>query len=218
MRACACALDITDRYATALAAQQHSVPFVVLVGLHKLSPLFPHDPDLAYNGGLAANTNLLTFALAWSTRVSEICIFGMRCATATNHCHFTDISPTLPLHDYAGSCLVQTSSRPPTSSTTTYSPRPSRTRTQVWAGRAQARPPPSRPPRPSRQRRSMAEARRRQTALPTHHRVVIQRPAGAPSSKPRPAAVVCCLKPAGHSCTSLARPLTTSRRTSSACS
>lgn len=34
----------------ALAARKHSVPFVVLVGLHKLSPLFPHDPDLSYNG------------------------------------------------------------------------------------------------------------------------------------------------------------------------
>eukprot|EP00798_Chlamydomonas_sp_ICE-L_P015682 gene15682-21788_t len=33
----------------ALAAKQHSIPFVVLVGLHKLSPLFPHDPDVAYN-------------------------------------------------------------------------------------------------------------------------------------------------------------------------
>ena len=36
----------------ALAAKKHSIPFVVLVGLHKLSPLFPHDPDLAYNGTL----------------------------------------------------------------------------------------------------------------------------------------------------------------------
>ena len=35
----------------ALAAQRHSIPFVVLVGLHKLSPLFPHDPDVTYNGG-----------------------------------------------------------------------------------------------------------------------------------------------------------------------
>jgi translation initiation factor eIF-2B subunit beta len=34
----------------ALAAKRHSVPFVVLVGLHKLSPLFPHDPDVAFNG------------------------------------------------------------------------------------------------------------------------------------------------------------------------
>eukprot|EP00195_Chlamydomonas_chlamydogama_P013700 CAMPEP_0202895266 /NCGR_PEP_ID=MMETSP1392-20130828/4501_1 /ASSEMBLY_ACC=CAM_ASM_000868 /TAXON_ID=225041 /ORGANISM="Chlamydomonas chlamydogama, Strain SAG 11-48b" /LENGTH=487 /DNA_ID=CAMNT_0049580215 /DNA_START=51 /DNA_END=1514 /DNA_ORIENTATION=- len=33
----------------ALAAKKHSIPFVVLVGLHKLSPLFPHDPDLAFN-------------------------------------------------------------------------------------------------------------------------------------------------------------------------
>lgn len=36
----------------ALAARKHSIPFVVLVGLHKLSPMFPHDPDLAYNGVL----------------------------------------------------------------------------------------------------------------------------------------------------------------------
>ncbi len=34
----------------ALAAKRHSIPFVVLVGLHKLSPLFPTDPDLLYNG------------------------------------------------------------------------------------------------------------------------------------------------------------------------
>jgi len=33
----------------ALAARKHSIPFVVLVGLHKLSPMFPHDSDLAYN-------------------------------------------------------------------------------------------------------------------------------------------------------------------------
>ena len=34
----------------ALAAHRHSVPFVVLVGLHKLSPLFPHDPEVTFNG------------------------------------------------------------------------------------------------------------------------------------------------------------------------
>ncbi len=33
----------------AQAAQKHSIPFVVLVGLHKLSPLFPHDPDISFN-------------------------------------------------------------------------------------------------------------------------------------------------------------------------
>jgi len=30
----------------ALAAQRHAVPFVVLAGLHKLSPLFPHNPAI----------------------------------------------------------------------------------------------------------------------------------------------------------------------------
>jgi translation initiation factor eIF-2B subunit beta len=43
---CPCGINMV-----ALAAHKHSVPFVVLVGLHKLSPLFPHDPDLVYNGG-----------------------------------------------------------------------------------------------------------------------------------------------------------------------
>lgn len=33
----------------ALAAKRHAVPFVVLVGLHKLSPLFPHDPSVSFN-------------------------------------------------------------------------------------------------------------------------------------------------------------------------
>ena len=33
----------------AMAAKRHSVPFVALVGLYKLSPLFPHEPDLIFN-------------------------------------------------------------------------------------------------------------------------------------------------------------------------
>lgn len=37
-------------HVVALAARRHSVPLVVLVGLHKLSPLFPHDPDVTFNG------------------------------------------------------------------------------------------------------------------------------------------------------------------------
>ncbi|EFJ41048.1 eukaryotic translation initiation factor 2B beta [Volvox carteri f. nagariensis] len=37
----------------ALSARRHSIPFVVLVGLHKLSPLFPTDPDLLYNAATA---------------------------------------------------------------------------------------------------------------------------------------------------------------------
>ena len=34
---------------TAMAAKHHAVPFVVLVGLQKLSPLFPHDPSVSFN-------------------------------------------------------------------------------------------------------------------------------------------------------------------------
>jgi translation initiation factor eIF-2B subunit beta len=41
-------------HVVALAARRHSVPLVVLVGLHKLSPLFPHDPDVTFNGGAPA--------------------------------------------------------------------------------------------------------------------------------------------------------------------
>jgi translation initiation factor eIF-2B subunit beta len=33
----------------AAAAQRHAVPVVALVGTHQLSPLFPHDPALAFN-------------------------------------------------------------------------------------------------------------------------------------------------------------------------
>ncbi|CAG9464854.1 unnamed protein product [Pedinophyceae sp. YPF-701] len=36
-------------HTVAQAAKRHAVPFVVLVGLHKLSPTFPHDPDLVFN-------------------------------------------------------------------------------------------------------------------------------------------------------------------------
>lgn len=33
----------------AAAARKHAVPLVVLVGLHQLSPLFPHDPVVTMN-------------------------------------------------------------------------------------------------------------------------------------------------------------------------
>eukprot|EP00873_Tetraselmis_striata_P033444 jgi/Tetstr1/453708/TSEL_040664.t1 len=36
-------------HVVALAARRHAVPLVVLVGLHKLSPLFPHSPDISFN-------------------------------------------------------------------------------------------------------------------------------------------------------------------------
>ena len=40
----------------ALSAQRHAVPFVVLAGLHKLSPLFPHDPAITFNEFKVART------------------------------------------------------------------------------------------------------------------------------------------------------------------
>lgn len=49
----------------ALAAKRHSVPFVVLVGLHKLSPLFPHDPDVTYNGERTCACSLAACSLLW---------------------------------------------------------------------------------------------------------------------------------------------------------
>lgn len=36
-------------HVVALAAKRHAVPLVVLVGLYKLSPLFPHDPIVTFN-------------------------------------------------------------------------------------------------------------------------------------------------------------------------
>jgi translation initiation factor eIF-2B subunit beta len=33
----------------ALAAKRHSVPVVVLVGIYKLSPVFPHEPGVTFN-------------------------------------------------------------------------------------------------------------------------------------------------------------------------
>lgn len=33
----------------AMAARHHAVPFVVLVGIYKLTPLFAHEPGLNFN-------------------------------------------------------------------------------------------------------------------------------------------------------------------------
>lgn len=43
----------------ARAAKRHAVPFVVLVGLHKLSPLFPHDPSITFNDFKVCSASLL---------------------------------------------------------------------------------------------------------------------------------------------------------------
>jgi translation initiation factor 2B subunit (eIF-2B alpha/beta/delta family) len=49
----------------ALAAKRHSIPFVVLVGLHKLSPLFPHDPDVTFNGERARSSSATEGVGVW---------------------------------------------------------------------------------------------------------------------------------------------------------
>jgi translation initiation factor eIF-2B subunit beta len=59
--------------AVALAARRHSVPLVVLAGLHKLSPLFPHDPDAALNEfqapGAVADADVLAEAFSAGLRL-----------------------------------------------------------------------------------------------------------------------------------------------------
>ncbi|CAI0461824.1 unnamed protein product [Linum tenue] len=44
----------------ALAAQKHAVPFVVLAGIHKLCPLYPHNPEVLLNE-LRSPSELLDF-------------------------------------------------------------------------------------------------------------------------------------------------------------
>nr|XP_043634378.1 translation initiation factor eIF-2B subunit beta [Erigeron canadensis] len=44
----------------ALAAQRHAVPFVVLAGIHKLCPLYPHTPEVLLNE-LKSPSDLLDF-------------------------------------------------------------------------------------------------------------------------------------------------------------
>lgn len=44
----------------ALAAQRHAVPFVVLAGIHKLCPLYPHNPEVLLNE-LRSPSELLDF-------------------------------------------------------------------------------------------------------------------------------------------------------------
>ena len=42
-------LAAAGAHGVALAARRHAVPFVALVGMHQLTPLFPPDPGLAFN-------------------------------------------------------------------------------------------------------------------------------------------------------------------------
>lgn len=57
----------------ALAAKRHSVPFVVLAGLHKLSPLFPHDPSVTFNDfKVCPGAQLMDLPLVFSHRTLVI--------------------------------------------------------------------------------------------------------------------------------------------------
>ncbi|KAK2985194.1 hypothetical protein RJ640_010483 [Escallonia rubra] len=44
----------------ALAARKYAVPFVVVAGIHKLCPLYPHDPEVSLNG-MRSPSELLEF-------------------------------------------------------------------------------------------------------------------------------------------------------------
>jgi hypothetical protein len=39
----------------------------VLIGLHKLSPLFPHDPDVTFNGGSGSGSKISAWLVSSSS-------------------------------------------------------------------------------------------------------------------------------------------------------
>lgn len=57
----------------AQAAKLHAVPVVVLVGLHKLSPLFPHDPGTR-DVSLENLTDLLMYPICLKDRAQTRCM------------------------------------------------------------------------------------------------------------------------------------------------
>lgn len=59
----------------ALAAKRHAVPFVVLVGLHKLSPLFPHDPSITFNDFKVVLSTMLGALLVLYSHSSSQALF-----------------------------------------------------------------------------------------------------------------------------------------------
>lgn len=72
---------------TAMAAKHHAVPFVVLVGLQKLSPLFPHDPSVSFNDYKVGPvrqclTHCRLHGLAWKVSATHTPCFGMPCSAA----------------------------------------------------------------------------------------------------------------------------------------
>ncbi|XP_022864550.1 translation initiation factor eIF-2B subunit beta isoform X1 [Olea europaea var. sylvestris] len=63
----------------ALAAQRHAVPFVVLAGVHKLCPLYPHNPEVLLNE-LKSPSELLDFG-----EFSDCLDFGCRSGSPLLH-------------------------------------------------------------------------------------------------------------------------------------
>jgi translation initiation factor 2B subunit (eIF-2B alpha/beta/delta family) len=84
----------------ALAAKRHSVPCVVLVGLHKLSPLFPHDPNVTFNGARVARL-WRRAASGCAVRCGAVRCVGVRAGVLSSPC-----VPALTPH------ICQTAPRP----------------------------------------------------------------------------------------------------------
>ena len=64
-------------HVVALAAKHHSCPFVVLTGLHKLSPLFPHDPSVTFNDfrvRFQLQTGMQSWLVGLTSSTCSLCI------------------------------------------------------------------------------------------------------------------------------------------------
>ncbi|XAR54454.1 hypothetical protein NMG60_11029588 [Bertholletia excelsa] len=77
----------------ALAAKRHAVPFVVLAGIHKLCPLYPHNPEVLLNE-LKSPSDLLDFG-----EFSDCMDFG--CGASSHLLHVVN-----PAFDYVPPRLV----------------------------------------------------------------------------------------------------------------
>ena len=62
----------------ALAARKHSVPFVVLVGLHKLTPIFPHDQDLTLNDFKVNHKTYIASCFVYFLMMASLFPFSLR--------------------------------------------------------------------------------------------------------------------------------------------
>ena len=85
----------------AAAAQRHAVPVVALVGTHQLSPLFPHDPALAFND-FGSPADVLPYEA-----VADASVAAMAAAVAA-----ADAAPAAPRAADAFAVIEAASSRP----------------------------------------------------------------------------------------------------------